>query len=109
MKRNIQNDFYDVIQKRLERGKRLLLKMNDVNPINYKIHLEPDLKEFKFAGNTEIIMEAMRPVNEISLNILDLAIWRCKLKLADSFVDCPFFVDPKKEEMRVSLPDEISG
>ncbi|MDY7035619.1 MAG: M1 family metallopeptidase, partial [Thermodesulfobacteriota bacterium] len=83
--------------------------MNDINPINYKIHLEPDLKEFKFAGNTEIIMEAMRPVNEISLNILDLAIWRCKLKLDDSFVDCPFFVDPKKEEMRVSLPEEMFG
>lgn len=87
----------------------MLLKMNDINPINYKIHLEPDLKEFKFAGNTEIIMEAMRPVNEISLNILDLAIWRCKLKLDDSFVDCPFFVDPKKEEMRVSLPEEMFG
>lgn len=44
--------------------------MTEVNPIKYKIHLEPDLKNFKFAGSTEILLDAVRPVSETILNIL---------------------------------------
>ena len=40
--------------------------MNDVNPINYKINLEPDLNTFKFEGHVEISVEAVEPVHEIS-------------------------------------------
>jgi len=39
--------------------------MNDVAPINYKIHLEPDLETLRFSGSVEIVVEASRPVNEI--------------------------------------------
>jgi tricorn protease interacting factor F2/3 len=83
--------------------------MNDISPTHYKIHLEPDLNTFKFSGSTEILVEAVKPVHEISLNILDLAIWSCMVKANDEFKDCPFFVDPKKEELRVSFPKEIIG
>ncbi|UCF57290.1 MAG: M1 family metallopeptidase [Deltaproteobacteria bacterium] len=83
--------------------------MGDVNPINYKIHLEPDLDRFKFSGSTQILVEAVSPVQEISLNILELAIWGCKVKLDDDFLDCPFSVDPKKEEIRISFPKEMTG
>jgi tricorn protease interacting factor F2/3 len=83
--------------------------MNEVNPIHYKIHLEPDLGSFKFAGNAEILVEAAKPVHETSLNALELAIWNCKVKVDDEFVDCPFLVDPKKEEIRVSFPKEMVG
>jgi len=55
--------------------------MTEVNPIKYKIHLEPDLKNFKFAGSTEILLDAVRPVSEIILNILELAIWNCKIRV----------------------------
>jgi tricorn protease interacting factor F2/3 len=83
--------------------------MSDVNPISYKIHLEPDLNRFKFEGSVEISLEAVKPVQEISLNALELAIWNCEVKRGDSFVDCPFSVDPKKEEIRISLTKEMGG
>ncbi len=83
--------------------------MNDVNPLNYKIHLEPDLKSFRFSGSTEISIEASGPVNEIVLNTLGLAFWGCKAKMDGEFVDCPYSVDPEKEELKVTLPKEIAG
>ncbi|MCG2779109.1 MAG: hypothetical protein L6406_25830, partial [Desulfobacterales bacterium] len=76
--------------------------MTGVNPIKYKIHLEPDLKNFRFAGSTEILLDVVRPVSETILNILELAIWNCKVRVGDSFVDCPFYVNPGKEEMTIS-------
>jgi aminopeptidase N len=83
--------------------------MSHLNPINYKIHLEPDLNTFKFEGSVEISVEAVEPVHEIALNILELAIGNCRVKRGDSYVDCPFSLDSKKEEMRISLPEERGG
>ncbi len=42
--------------------------MNDINPVNYRIHLEPDLRIMKFSGSTEILVEAPTSVKEITLN-----------------------------------------
>jgi hypothetical protein len=43
-----------------------------VSPINYKIHIEPDLNNFRFLGSTEIFLKTSKPVTEISPNILEL-------------------------------------
>ena len=83
--------------------------MIDVHPINYKIQLEPDLNRFKFSGITEILIEAVKPVHEISLNILDLARWSCKVSVNDEFLECAFLADPKREKLRISLPNEMAG
>ena len=83
--------------------------MSNVNPVNYKIHLEPDLSNFKFKGNVDISLEAVEPVSEISLNILELAIVNCRVKRGESHVDCPFSLDTKKEEMKISLPEPMGG
>jgi len=83
--------------------------MNDVNPIHYRIRLEPDLESFRFQGSTEILVKASKPVNEISLNALELSVRSCKVKVDGKLVSCPFIVDPKKEEIRVSLPEEMDG
>jgi aminopeptidase N len=83
--------------------------MISVNPIKYTIHLEPDLKNFRFAGSTEILLDAVRPVSETILNILELAIWNCGVRVGESFMDCPFYVNPGKEEMTVSFPKEMAG
>ena len=53
--------------------------MDNVSPINYKICLEPDLKNFKFSGTTEILMETSKHVSEVVLNAADLALWGCKV------------------------------
>lgn len=83
--------------------------MCDVNPINYKIHLEPDLNRFLFSGRVEILVQADKAIDVLSLNILDLAIWRAKARVGKEYVSCPFSVDPKKETLRISFPREMAG
>jgi len=80
-----------------------------IKPIHYKIHLEPDLETYLFAGTTEILLETERPVREICLHAAELAFWSCKVKLEERFVDCPFSFEPQKEELRIHLPREMSG
>ncbi len=83
--------------------------MNDINPVNYRIHLEPDLRTMKFSGSSEILVEALTPVKEITLNAVELAFWACKVCVEEEFVECPFYRDTRKGEMRVYLPKEIAG
>ncbi|MDY6863306.1 MAG: M1 family metallopeptidase [Thermodesulfobacteriota bacterium] len=82
--------------------------MNNVNPIHYKIHLEPDLINFTFAGNTEILVEALKPIKKITLNSLELTLFSCKVKMDGMFLDCPFHKDQHKEDIIISFPEEMS-
>jgi len=79
------------------------------NPINYKIQLEPDLVNFTFVGTAEILFEAQQPTSEIVLNLLEIAIGRCRLLQNDDSVECAFTIDPAKEELRIALPEPLSG
>lgn len=83
--------------------------MSQVHPINYKIWLEPDLSNFKFSGRLELLLDAANPVKEIGLNILELAIWNCKVTSEDLVVECPFLVNTQKEELRILLPQAMSA
>ena len=82
---------------------------HDVNPITYKLSLEPDLTQFTFSGTLEILAETQKPVQQLLLNILDLAIWSCHILVDENFVACPFSVDPQGETLKISLPQKISG
>jgi hypothetical protein len=53
--------------------------MKDIRPIHYKIHLEPDLAKFQFTGKVELLLAVPLPASEVTLNLLDLAIWKCTL------------------------------
>jgi aminopeptidase N len=83
--------------------------MGELIPIHYRIHLEPDLKRFRFEGEVEILLNAEQPVREIPLNALDLAVWKCELVTEGQREACPFTVDPKKEALRIMLPDDRTG
>ena len=83
--------------------------MNTVDPIHYTMHLEPDLKTFTFSGDTEIHVEIQKPIDEITLNAKELALWSCKVLIEDGFKECPFYVDPKIEVIRICLPREMNG
>jgi len=83
--------------------------MTSYNPINYKIHLEPDLVNFTFSGTAEILFEAPQPTAEIVLDLLEIDIWHCRVLPNDDPVDCAFNVDPAKEELRITLPEPVSG
>ena len=83
--------------------------MKQIKPVNYNIHIEPNLENFKFSGNVDILINALEPVGSVSLNILDLAVGNCKVQIDSGFVDCSFSVNLVKEEIKISLPGEITG
>jgi len=83
--------------------------MQPITPINYNIRLEPDLANFSFNGKCEFRFQATEPVAEVSLNILEIAVWGCRVRQSDQWVNCAFKVDPAKEEILVYLPERLSG
>jgi aminopeptidase N len=80
-----------------------------VLPICYRIRIEPDLMHFHFYGNLEMEAEARRPLTQVILDAVDLAIFHCKVELGGESFDCPFRVDPGSESLVVDLPREHQG
>jgi tricorn protease interacting factor F2/3 len=83
--------------------------MNEVNPVHYTIHLEPDLRAFTTSGSVEISLKAPRAVNEITLNAKELSLVSCKLLRDREPIECPFSVDASRDEVRIRLPEDMSG
>jgi aminopeptidase N len=83
--------------------------MSKIKPNHYKIHLEPDLNRFTFDGRAEIYLEASEATKAVSLNVLELALWRCQVLAGAELKDCGFAVDPQKELVTISLPEEAQG
>ncbi len=80
-----------------------------MNPLNYKITLEPNLEDFNFRGRVEILIEALDPVKEIRLDAVELTIQTCAAQMDGEFVDCPFDSDAPKGRLKISLPKEVVG
>jgi len=76
---------------------------------NYKIHIEPDLSRFKFHGQIDIRFHAIDPVSEVTLNLLDMAIWYCRILVEETAIDCPYLVDSRNETMLLAFPREMEG
>jgi tricorn protease interacting factor F2/3 len=83
--------------------------MTNCHPVNYKIHLEPDLANFTFAGTAEILFEAQNSVKEIVLDLLEIDIGSCQVMQTKNAVDCAFKFDSDKEKLRIVLPEPMSG
>lgn len=83
--------------------------MKGIKAKHYRIHLEPDLERFTFEGSVEIDIEASESVREVPLNVLDLAVWDCRVLRQGTFEACCFSVDPKKELLTVFLPEAHQG
>ena len=83
--------------------------MQKITPVNYNIRIEPDLVNFTFAGTAQILLNVLQPVKEILMNLLDIAVWSCKVLENSTFVGCPFFVDSPKEELRIFLHEAMTG
>ena len=83
--------------------------MPKISPRRYKLHLEPDLNTFRFDGKVEIEFDAHNACDAIVLDMVDLAIWDCRMVSGDQTTACPFEVNPQKEELRILLPEALSG
>ncbi|MDH4206135.1 MAG: M1 family metallopeptidase, partial [Desulfobacteraceae bacterium] len=83
--------------------------MNVVHPIRYSLRLEPDLVHFRFSGQVDIEFQSRQPVEQVVLNVLELAVWSCKLQIDDKKIPCIFQINPEKEELKIDLPESMSG
>ncbi len=83
--------------------------MEQVAPKNYRIHLVPDLTNFKFAGNITLTVEARAAIEALHLNILELDNFNCTIESNGSFVECAFETDTDKEELKILLPQPMEG
>ena len=83
--------------------------MNAVRPIRYALLLEPDLVHFRFSGQVVIELQSRQPVEQVVLNALELAVWSCKLQIDDKNIPCTFQINPEKEELKIDLPEIMSG
>jgi aminopeptidase N len=80
-----------------------------MKPIHYQLRLEPDLNTFSFRGRVEIALDSSNPSDEILLNCLELVISSCRLQTDGQWVSCEFCLDPEKETLKITLPEEMSG
>lgn len=78
-------------------------------PINYKLCIRPDLKKLEFEGSVELTASVQSAVSEVTLNLLELAVWQCEIATDNGFLPCAFFVDPHKETLRIIFPGAVSG
>ncbi len=83
-----------------------------LTPLEYKLSIEPDLERFTFAGRMTLSANADEPVDTITLDCSELAIWRCQINPEGSdekSTDCPFTLHPAKASLTVHLPDTLAG
>jgi tricorn protease interacting factor F2/3 len=78
-------------------------------PEHYDLLLRPNLYDFRFSGTVQITGSAAEALDRVTLNILELAIWRCEVQRNGLFESCLFYVDPAKEELQIRLPAEMHG
>ena len=76
-----------------------------MKPINYSIHLEPNLETFSFKGRIDIETKTEKSINQVVLNANDLTFQRCKVNKEEQFLDCEFSFDADKQEITIMLPE----
>jgi aminopeptidase N len=83
--------------------------MPHIHPLHYTIHITPDLEKFEFKGRVTIRLQADAPTDVVHLNVLELAVWQCRMSKGDGWADLAYCVDPAKERLAVHLPQPCTG
>jgi aminopeptidase N len=85
---------------------------HSVTPVAYRLTIEPDLRRFIFDGRMTLVANADEPLDTVTLDCAELAIWQCRIKPNGSderIIDCSFTLDPAKTRLSIHLPDNLSG
>ncbi len=83
--------------------------MENIEPLVYRISLEPDLDRFTFDGRLTLEAEAAAPVETISLNALELTVHTCSVETDGKSETCRFDLDPDREILAIHPPEPVSG
>jgi aminopeptidase N len=82
---------------------------DNIRPLHYRLEITPDLEHFRFNGRATIDLEADQSVAQVELNLLELAVWQCRLQRGDGWQPCAFSVAPDREVLTVLLPEPCTG
>jgi puromycin-sensitive aminopeptidase len=88
----------DLSEHRLPRG---------VRPVRYDLTIEPDLETASFTGRVTITVQVDAATNTIVCNARDLEISRASVEYAGTHHDGEVVVDPERERVAVTLPDDV--
>jgi tricorn protease interacting factor F2/3 len=83
--------------------------MPAIEPIDYHIIITPDLERFQFQGTVTVRLSAPTAVKSVRLNVLELAIWDCRLRQKNDWTALAFSVDPEQESLTIALPRPMAG
>ena len=81
----------------------------NLEPLNYKIHIQPDMQDFTFNGVVEISILVEQPLHEIILNSRELSFHGCSLKAPTGRAECSFDLCEAREEISIHLPEDTAG
>ncbi len=79
-------------------------EINQINPVNYFIHLELDVNSEYFSGFTEILLESQKDLSSVILNCDALDIEKCLMKNNDRYNECKYEINKDKLELEIFLP-----
>lgn len=81
----------------------------DVNPINYKLTFEPDLKKNTFNGTESINADCKKSTNLITIHCAELKIISCKVTSKGKIIQSSPKTNEKKETLEIKLSKKIKG
>lgn len=83
--------------------------LQTVVPINYKLHFEPNLKNFSFKGKELLEINAKKPVSSFTINAAELKIEHCHVIYNGKTIRASSKFDKQKEELKIKLSNKIKG
>jgi aminopeptidase N len=81
----------------------------DVNPINYQLVFEPDLKKFTFEGKETITVDCKKPTKKIVINCSELKIKSSQVKYKGKIIASKVKINEKNEELQITLNEKIKA
>ena len=81
----------------------------DVNPINYNLTFEPDLKKFTFNGIESITADCKKLTNSITMHCAELKIISCQVTSKGNIIKSSPKTNEKKEELEIKLSEKVKG
>ena len=81
----------------------------DVNPINYNLTFEPDLKKFTFNGIESITADCKKLTNSITMHCAELKIIFCQVTSKGNIIKSSPKINEKKEELEIKLFEKVKG
>ncbi len=79
--------------------------MNDFYDLHYRLIIEPDLTTYTFKGHAELSFRPARPLEQLTLHCLGLAVENCEVQWDDRQAPAAIRIDEAEEQLVIDLPE----